>query len=43
MVTSGLRGEYVAEFEPFLDDDGKPVVVDEETEEPRQKQKLPKN
>lgn len=26
------EGEYVAEFEPFLDDDGKPVVVEEETD-----------
>ena len=25
------EGEYVAEFEPFLDDDGNPVVVEEET------------
>ena len=27
------EGEYVAEFEPFLDDDGNPVVIDEETAE----------
>ena len=34
------EGEYVAEFEPFLDDDGKPVVLDEETaEEPKPKPK----
>ena len=25
------EGEYVAEFEPFLDDEGNPVVVEEET------------
>ncbi len=25
------EGDYVAEFEPFLDDDGNPVVVDEES------------
>jgi len=37
------EGEYVAEFEPFLDDDGKPVVVDEETtEEPKPKAKIAK-
>ena len=29
--TVDSEGEYVAEFEPFLDDDGKPVVVDEDT------------
>lgn len=26
-----LDGEYVAEFQPFLDDDGKPVVLEDET------------
>jgi len=25
------EGEYVAEFQPFLDDDGNPVIVDEES------------
>jgi hypothetical protein len=29
--TVDSEGEYVAEFEPFLDDDGNPVVVDEDT------------
>ena len=39
------EGEYVAEFEPFLDDNGKPVVLDEETAEeskPKPKAKVAK-